>query len=112
RARNDLRAVTDEAQQLLTTTETTELDLSEWIRTRVLTDLGIAEMWAGRLEESERHLEHGLEEARRISKPMLELHALAHRALLSVFRSLEPVEQRAMQAIELARKHGWEEAAP
>jgi LuxR family maltose regulon positive regulatory protein len=77
-----------------------------------LTDLGIAEMWAGRLEDSERHLEQGLEEARRISIPMLELHALAHRALLSVFRSMEPVEQRAMQAIELARKHGWEETAP
>jgi hypothetical protein len=43
---------------------------------------------------------------------MLALHALAHRALLSVCRSVEPVEQRAMQAIELAREHGWEEAAP
>ena len=111
RARNDLRSVTEEAQELLTSTETTELDLGEWIRIRVLTDLGIAEMWAGRLEDSERHLEQGLEEARQISKPMLELHALAHRALLSVFRSKEPVEPRAMQAIELARKHGWEETA-
>jgi LuxR family maltose regulon positive regulatory protein len=112
RARNDLRAVAEEAQRLLASTEATEFDLGEEVRTRVLTDLGIAEMWAGRLEDSERHLEQGLEEARRISRPMLELHALAHRALLSVFRSMEPVEQRAMQAIELARKHGWEEAAP
>lgn len=112
RARNDLQAVAEEAQRLLAPTEATEFDLGEEVRTRVLTDLGIAEMWAGRLEDSERHLEHGLEEARRISIPMLELHALAHRALLSVFRSLEPVEQRAKQAIELARKHGWEEAAP
>ena len=121
RARNDLRAVAEEAQRLLASTEATEFGLGEEVRTRVLTDLGIAEMWAGRLEDAERHLEQGLEEARRISRPMLELHALAHRALLSVFRSLEPVEQRyrpfpappcAMQAIELARKHGWEEAAP
>ena len=112
RARNDLRAVAEEAQRLLAATEATEFDLGEEVRTRVLTDLGVAEMWAGRLEDSERHLEHGLAEARRISIPMLELHALAHRALLSVFRSREPVEQRAMQAIELARKHGWEETAP
>ncbi len=112
RARNDLRAVAEEAQRLLASTEATELGVGEEVRTRVLTDLGIAEMWAGRLEDAERHLEQGLEEARRISIPMLELHALAHRALLSVFRSLEPVEQRAMQAIELARKHGWEETAP
>ena len=112
RARNDLRAVAEEAQRLLASTEATEFGLGEEVRTRVLTDLGIAEMWAGRLEDAERHLEQGLEEARRISRPMLELHALANRALLSVFRSLEPVEQRAMQAIELARKHGWEETAP
>jgi LuxR family maltose regulon positive regulatory protein len=112
RARNDLRAVAEEAQRLLASTEATEFDLGEEVRTRVLTDLGIAEMWAGRLEDSERHLEQGLEEARRISRPMLELHALAHRAILDVFSTLEPVEQRAMQAIELARKHGWEEAAP
>ena len=112
RARNDLGAVAEEAQRLLASTEDTEFALGEEVRTRVLTDLGIAEMWAGRLEDSERHLEQGLEEARRISRPMLELHALAHRALLSVFRSLEPVDQRAMQAIELARKHGWEETAP
>ena len=112
RARNDLGAVAEEAQRLLASTEATEFALGEEVRTRVLTDLGIAEMWAGRLEDAERHLEQGLEEARRISRPMLELHALAHRALLSVFRSPEPVEQRAMQAIELARKHGWEETAP
>ena len=111
RARNDLRAVAEEAQRLLASTEATEFGLGEEVRTRALTDLGIAEMWAGRVEDSERHLEQGLEEARRINRPMLELHALAHRALLSVFRSVEPVEQRAMQAIELARKHGWE-AAP
>ena len=112
RARNDLGAVAEEAQRLLASTEATEFALGEEVRTRVLTDLGIAEMWAGRLEDAERHLEQGLEEARRISRPMLELHALAHRALLSVFRSPEPVEQRAMQASELARKHGWEETAP
>ena len=112
RARNDLRAAADEAQRLLASTQATGFDLGEAIRARVLTDLGIAEMWAGRLDDSRRHLEHGLEEARRISRPMLELHALAHRALLSVFRSQEPVEQRAMQAIDLARKHGWEETAP
>ena len=43
---------------------------------------------------------------------MLELHALAHRALLSVFRSLATGSSAARQAIELARKHGWEETAP
>ncbi|MGH2926659.1 MAG: AAA family ATPase [Solirubrobacteraceae bacterium] len=111
RARNDLRAVAEDAQRLLASTEATEFGLGEEVRTSVLTDLGIAEMWAGRLQDAERHLEQGLEEARRIGRPMLELQALANWALLSVFRSLATAEQRAMQAIELARKHGWEETA-
>jgi len=40
---------------------------------------------------------------------VLELEALAHCALLSSFRSLATADQRAMRAIELARRHGWEE---
>ena len=113
RARNDLRAVAEEAQRLLASTEATEFGLGEDVRTSVLTDLGIAETWAGRLEDAERHLAQGLEEARRISKPMLELQALANWALLSSFHhSLATAEQRATQAIGLARKHGWEETAP
>ncbi len=113
RARNDLRAVAEEAQRLLASTEATEFGLGEEVRTSVLTDLGIAETWAGRLEDAERHLEQGLEEARRIARPMLELQALANWALLSSFHhSLATAEQRATQAIELARKHGWEETAP
>jgi LuxR family transcriptional regulator, maltose regulon positive regulatory protein len=112
RARNDLRAVADEAQRLLASAEATEsieFGLGDEVRTSVLIDLGIAETWAGRPEDAERHLEQGLEQARRISRPMLELHALANWALLSSFRSLATTERRAVQAIELARKHGWEE---
>ena len=112
RARNDLRAVAEEAQRLLASTEATEFGLGEEVRTSVLTDLGIAETWAGRLDDAARHLEQGLEEARRIARPMLELQALANWALLSSFRSLATAEQRATQTIELARKHGWEETAP
>jgi LuxR family maltose regulon positive regulatory protein len=114
RARNDLQAVAEEAQRLLASTEATEFGLGEEVRASVLTDLGIAETWAGRLEDAERHLEQGLEGARRIARPMLELQALANWALLSSFRSLAlaTAEQRATQAVELARKHGWEETAP
>ena len=102
RARNDLRSVTEEAQELLTSTETTELDLGEWIRIRVLTDLGIAEMWAGRLEDSERHLEQGLEEARQISKPMLELRA----------GTPSPPERLSLQGTGRAARHAGDRARP
>src|SRR5262249_37702452 len=83
----------------------------EDLRTKVLANLGIAEMWAGRLEEAERDLERALAEARRTGRPVLELEALAYWALLSSQRSLAPGEQLATQAIELARRHGWEETA-
>ena len=81
------------------------------MRTTALIDLGAAEMWAGRLEAADRHLEQGLEEARRIGRPMLELQALANWAVASSFRSMATADQRAVQAIELARQHGWDETA-
>ena len=111
-ARNDAQAVVSEAERLLATTqptETIESGLGDDVRASVLTDLGIVEAWAGRREDAERHLEQALEEARRIGRPMLELQALGSWALLSGFRSVAMSEQRARQAIELARRHGWDE---
>jgi LuxR family transcriptional regulator, maltose regulon positive regulatory protein len=57
------------------------------------------------------HLEWGLTEARRIGRPLLELQALAAMALLNLFRAEPFGEERARQAIDLAREHGWEETA-
>ena len=113
RARNDLEAVAEESQQLLAPSapEAAAVGVGEDLRTTALIDLGVAELWANRLGDAERHLEWGLSEARRIGRPFLELQALAHWALLNYFRS-EPVgEERARQAVELAREHGWEETA-
>jgi LuxR family transcriptional regulator, maltose regulon positive regulatory protein len=114
RARNDLQAVAEEAERLVATVEAPEaiqLGLGEDLRTMALTDLGSAEIWAGRLEDAERHLDRGLAEARRTGRPLLELQALAHLALLSVFRSQAIAAERAKQAVDVARKHGWEETA-
>jgi LuxR family maltose regulon positive regulatory protein len=43
---------------------------------------------------------------------MLEIQALSNSALLNYVRSRAIAEQRAREAIELARAHGWEETAP
>ena len=83
----------------------------EGLRATALMVLGAAEMWADQLEAAEGHLEQGLEEARRIGRPMLELQALSHLAILSLLRSVAIGEERAREAIELARAHGWEETA-
>jgi LuxR family maltose regulon positive regulatory protein len=115
RARNDLDAVAEEAKRLLALAQSPRAIEAgygdELLRTTALIDLGAAEMWAGRLEAADRHLEQGLEEARRIGRPMLELQALANWAVASSFRSMATADQRAVQAIELARQHGWDETA-
>ena len=115
RARSDLDGVAEEAHRLLDLADSPQAIETgvgdEGLRATALIDLGAAEMWAGGLETAERHLEQGLEEAQRIGRPMLELQALSHLAILGLLRSPAIGDQRATEAIELARAHGWEETA-
>jgi len=116
RARHDLDAVAEQAQQLLALAESPgaiEVGVGDYsLRATALIDLGAAELWSGQLDAAELHLGQGLEEARRIGQPWLELQALSHLALLRLVRSPAIGEQRARQAIDLAGAHGWEETAP
>jgi len=113
RARNDLEVVAEQAQRLLALADSPgTIDArvgDEGWRATALINLGGAEDWAGQLQAAERHLEQGLDEARRIGRPMLELQALSHLALLSLLRDRTIGERRAREAIELGRAHGWEE---
>lgn len=113
RARSDLEAVAEQAQRLLALADSPgTIDAragDEGWRATALINLGGAEDWAGQLQAAERHLEQGLEEARRIGRPMLELQALSQLALLSLLRDRAIGERRAREAIELGRAHGWEE---
>src|SRR5262249_35519287 len=113
--RNDPDAVTEAAQRLLAVADSPQAIEPEvgdqGLRATALIDLAAAEMWSGQLEAAERHLEQGLEEARRIGRPMVGLQALSHLGFLCVWRSPALGEQRASEAIEWARAHGWEETA-
>ncbi|HUA05815.1 MAG TPA: LuxR C-terminal-related transcriptional regulator [Solirubrobacteraceae bacterium] len=113
RARNDLEAVSEQAEQLLGLADSPHaIDArvgDEALRATALVSMGGAEMSAGQLEVAERHLEHGLAEARQIGRPSLEIQALSDLALLSLLRARATGEDQARQAIELARAHGWEE---
>ncbi|HUA46704.1 MAG TPA: LuxR C-terminal-related transcriptional regulator, partial [Solirubrobacteraceae bacterium] len=115
RDRNDVDAVAEEAKRLLALADGPEAIETragnDSLRATALIDFGGAEMWAGQLEAAGRHLEQGLEEARRIGRPLLEIEALSYSALLSLIRSEAIGEQRAREAIELTRVHGWEETA-
>ena len=110
RERVDLASLAAEAQALLAAAETpdaTRLAVGEDLRTLTLITLGIAEAWALRSNEADRHLEEGVALARRIERPYLEVVGLAHRAVVASERSLTLAIDQSSQAIELARAHGW-----
>jgi LuxR family transcriptional regulator, maltose regulon positive regulatory protein len=110
RQRGDVPAVAEQAQQLLgpaAAADPARLGLGEDLRALALIDLGIAELWTGSFEEADRHLEQGVALAHRIDRPYLEVTGLAHWAQLVSWWSFPLGAQRAMQAIELAGRHGW-----
>jgi LuxR family transcriptional regulator, maltose regulon positive regulatory protein len=112
RARNDLTAVAQGAQELLVPAESGALippGLGEQLRALALMQLGIAEVWTGLTDEAEQHLEQTVALARRINRPLLELGALAHLALATYLRSMPLGEEHGKQAVELARANGWSE---
>ena len=110
RQRGDLPAVTEEAQRLLApamTTESGQPGVGEDLRALALINLGPAELWTSRFDEAGRHLEDGIALARRIGRPYLEVTGLAYEAQLMSWQSFPLGAQRSLQAIELARQHGW-----
>jgi LuxR family maltose regulon positive regulatory protein len=113
RQRGDVPAVAEEAQRLLApagASDAATLGISEERQALALISLGIAETWAYRSDDAERHLEQGVALARQTGRPYLELTGLAHGTQIAVIRSYVLGAQRCMEAIELAERHGWEEA--
>ena len=110
RQRGNPQAVAEEVRRLQALAEApdaTQPALSQDLRAMALTSLGITEVWTGRFEEAQRHLERGVALARRIGGPFLEFTGLAHLAPVEMFRSYARAAERSRQAIELAERHGW-----
>jgi LuxR family transcriptional regulator, maltose regulon positive regulatory protein len=115
----DFPVVAEEAQRLLALTETADAAQlvngavevgGEDLRAAALISLGIAEMWALKFEDGDRHLQRGMVLARQIGRPYLELTGLAHGAhAMLLFRPDASQAERSWQAIELAERHGWGE---
>ena len=108
--RGDLPTVVEQAHRLLAPAEAqdaTQQGLSDDLRALALLEFGVAELWTGRFEAAERHLEQALAIARRIERPFLELGALAHLAQIAIFDSVPRGAERSKEAIELAQRHGW-----
>jgi LuxR family maltose regulon positive regulatory protein len=110
RQRGDLPTLAETADRLLAAVETPDepqLRLGEDLRALTLISLGIAEVWAFRFKDADQHLEQGVALAHRIGLPYLELTGLAHGSELAALRSYIRGAQQSVQAIDLARQHGW-----
>ncbi len=109
----DFPVVAEEAQRLLALTEGADaarLGLSEDLRAAALISLGIAEVWAFRFTDADRHLKQGVALARLIGRPYLEFTGLTHGAHgMLLFRPGASQAEWSRQAIELAERHGWGE---
>ena len=110
RRRGDFGAVVDEVQRLLAPSDTEgagEAGVGADVRAYALMILGIVELWAVRFEEAERHLEQGLDLARRAGRPYIEVSCLAHLGTLAAVSSFARTRERCLDAIRIADARGW-----
>ena len=107
----DFPVAAEQAQRLLALTEgggAADLGAGEDLRAAALISLGIAEVWALRFADAERHLRQGVALARLIGRPYLEFTGLTHGAHgMLLLRPGTSQAQWSRQAIELAERHGW-----
>jgi LuxR family maltose regulon positive regulatory protein len=113
RCRVDFPVVAEEAHRLLALMDAADaahLGLGDDLRAAVFISLGIAEIWALRFDDAERHLQRGVALAHQIGRPYLEFTGLTHRAHgMLLFRPDASHAEWSRQAIELAERHGWGE---
>jgi LuxR family transcriptional regulator, maltose regulon positive regulatory protein len=79
------------------------------LRAVALLNLGIVELWSGRLADAERHLSEGAALAQTIGRPYLEVACRAHQGFPSRLVSVATASERGRQAIALAEHHGLED---
>jgi LuxR family maltose regulon positive regulatory protein len=79
------------------------------LRAVALLNLGIVEMWSGRLAEADRHLSEGAALARMIGRPYLEVSCRAHQGFPSKLVSVATARERGRQAVSLAELHGFDD---
>jgi LuxR family transcriptional regulator, maltose regulon positive regulatory protein len=105
----DFAGALDQARALPPLEAQAPADIGLWndLQGVALMNLGIVELWSGRVEDAEAHLEQGAELARRTARPYIEMGCLAHLGSAAYFRSFALARQRCEEAITLADAHGW-----
>ena len=87
--------------------ESTEpVSIGTELRAVALMNLGIVEMWSGRLADAERHLSEGAALAEVIGRPYLQVACRAHQGFPSKTVSVSVARERGREAVALAERHG------
>ncbi len=82
--------------------------LSKVLSAVALMNLGIVEMWSGRLADADEHLREGAELAKHVGQPYIEVTCMANMGFTSKIRSFASALEQSERAVELADSYGWE----
>jgi LuxR family maltose regulon positive regulatory protein len=88
---------------------TDQIAMSSELRGVALMNLGIVEIWSGRLADAERHLSEGAALAQTIGRPYLEVACRAHLGFPSKLASVATARERGRQAVALAERYGLDD---
>jgi LuxR family maltose regulon positive regulatory protein len=83
-----------------------QIGMGSELRAVALLNLGIVEMWSGRLTDADRHLSEGAALAQTIGRPYLEVACRAHQGFPSKLVSVASARERGEQAVALAERYG------
>ncbi len=86
-----------------------QIAMGSELRGVALLNLGIVEMWSGRLADAERHLSEGAALAQMIGRPYLEVACRAHLGFPSRQTSVATARERGRQAVALAERYGLDD---
>lgn len=110
RWRGDVGTLVSEVRPLLESLEAenvSEVAAGHDVRAVALMTLGIVELWSGAGDDAERHLNEGLELARRRKRPYVEMGCLGHLAVAVGRRSLTAQRDVSAQALHVMDEFGW-----
>ncbi|HEY1777530.1 MAG TPA: LuxR C-terminal-related transcriptional regulator [Solirubrobacteraceae bacterium] len=79
------------------------------LRGVALMNLGIVEVWSGRLADAERHLSEGAALAHHIGWPYLEVACRSHQGFPSKLVSVATARERGRRAVALAERYGLDD---
>ena len=106
----DFRAVADAVQRagsLADPGSLYDISMHNDVRTLMLMNLGIAEVWSGRDADGARHLEDARALAERAGRPYLQVSCQAYWAQAVIWRSFTRMGEACREAVALAERHGW-----